>query len=306
MITLRPWLDRLLLATLVVTTWHKLHWSPGAGDVTLEDILAAGFVGALRHRSLPARATGACTASRSGCCWRWACSRPSTWAATSRSRTAQELSQYAKGMTKFALHFGFLVCGHAVRDRPRRAHAAAQRSAPSSSGSRSTAPTAWRSSRRRSAPGSTSTRPSSARSRSGRAASAASTSTGRRRRCSGQLRLARRLPRERARARPQPPRDHALPCRSCCCCRSRCATGCAARWGALLAALRGGLRRRRAAHAVALGHARPRLRPARPRLAIAPATARAAPRRARARRASGRSASCWPPRPTRARSSARA
>ena len=43
-ITLRPWLDRLLLATLVVTTWHKLHWAPGAGDVTLEDILAAGFV----------------------------------------------------------------------------------------------------------------------------------------------------------------------------------------------------------------------------------------------------------------------
>ena len=45
MIRTRPWLDRLLLATLVVTTWHKLHWSPGAGDVTLEDILAAGFVG---------------------------------------------------------------------------------------------------------------------------------------------------------------------------------------------------------------------------------------------------------------------
>ena len=53
-ITLRPWLDRLLLATLVVTTWHKLHWSPGAGDVTLEDILATGFVGALHPRSLPA------------------------------------------------------------------------------------------------------------------------------------------------------------------------------------------------------------------------------------------------------------
>ena len=70
-ITLRPWLDRLLLATLVVTTWHKLHWSPGAGDVTLEDILAAGFVGLfvvdrcvrarLAHASRGARAAG----------WRW-------------------------------------------------------------------------------------------------------------------------------------------------------------------------------------------------------------------------------------------
>ncbi len=45
MTTLRPWLDRLLLATLVVTTWHKLHWSPGVGDVTLEDVLATAFIG---------------------------------------------------------------------------------------------------------------------------------------------------------------------------------------------------------------------------------------------------------------------
>ncbi len=61
MIALRPWLDRLLLATLVVTTWNKLHWAPGAGDVTLEDILAAGFVGALHRRSLSAARLRMCT-----------------------------------------------------------------------------------------------------------------------------------------------------------------------------------------------------------------------------------------------------
>ena len=67
MISLRPWLDRLLVATLVVTTWHKLHWSPGAGDVTLEDILATGS--SRSSWSIAAcGATGASTASHSRCC----------------------------------------------------------------------------------------------------------------------------------------------------------------------------------------------------------------------------------------------
>ena len=109
MIALRPWLDRLLLATLVVTTWHKLHWAPGAGDVTLEDILAAGFVAlfvvdrclrrdwrmhrvALGLLLAMARARGRLPGRL-----------------LRRSRTRRSSRQYAKGMTKFALHFGFLV-----------------------------------------------------------------------------------------------------------------------------------------------------------------------------------------------------
>ena len=110
MITLRPWLDRLLLATLVVTTWHKLHWAPGAGDVTLEDVLAAGFVALF--------ITDRCLRKD------WRMHRVSLGLLLAMGvleavylggyfalQNGQELSQYAKGMTKFALHFGFLVCG---------------------------------------------------------------------------------------------------------------------------------------------------------------------------------------------------
>ncbi|HSS59225.1 MAG TPA: hypothetical protein VLK59_14530, partial [Solirubrobacteraceae bacterium] len=110
MIALRPWLDRLLLATLVVTTWHKLHWAPGAGDVTLEDVLAAGFVGLFiadrcmrrdwrLHRVALALllAMGALSAVY--------------LAGYFALENSQQLSQYAKGMAKFVLHFGFLVAG---------------------------------------------------------------------------------------------------------------------------------------------------------------------------------------------------
>jgi O-antigen ligase len=109
-IPLRPWLDRLLLATLVVTTWHKLHWAPGAGDVTLEDLLAAGFVGLFAADRCLRRdwrmhrvalglllAMGVLEAVYLG-----------GYFALSNH---EQLSQYAKGMTKFALHFAFLVCG---------------------------------------------------------------------------------------------------------------------------------------------------------------------------------------------------
>jgi O-antigen ligase len=109
-ITLRPWLDRLLLATLVVTTWHKLHWAPGAGDVTLEDVLAAAFVGLFvadrcirrdwrLHRVALALllAMGALIAVY--------------LAGYFALENSQQLSQYAKGMAKFVLHFGFLVAG---------------------------------------------------------------------------------------------------------------------------------------------------------------------------------------------------
>jgi hypothetical protein len=109
-ITLRPWLDRLLLATLVVTTWHKLHWSPGAGDVTLEDILAAGFVGLFvvdrcirRDARLHRVALGLLLAM--------AVLEIVYLGGYFALQNSEELSQYAKGMTKFALHFAFLVCG---------------------------------------------------------------------------------------------------------------------------------------------------------------------------------------------------
>ena len=110
MISLRPWLDRLLVATLVVTTWHKLHWSPGAGDVTLEDLLATGFVALfVLDRCL----------RRDGRIHRLALALLLVMGVLEAVylggyfalENSEQLSQYAKGMTKFVLHFGFLVCG---------------------------------------------------------------------------------------------------------------------------------------------------------------------------------------------------
>ena len=110
MITLRPWLDRLLLATLVVTTWHKLHWSPGAGDVTLEDILAAGFVAlfivdrCLRRDWRMHRVALGLLAAMAALIVVYL-------AGYFALENSQQLSQYSKGMTKFVLHFVFLVAG---------------------------------------------------------------------------------------------------------------------------------------------------------------------------------------------------
>jgi hypothetical protein len=109
-IRLRPWLDRLLLATLVVTTWHKLHWAPGAGDVTLEDVLATGFV-ALFIVDRCLRRDARMHRVALGLLLAMAALEAVYLGGYFALENHEQLSQYAKGMTKFALHFGFLVCG---------------------------------------------------------------------------------------------------------------------------------------------------------------------------------------------------
>jgi O-Antigen ligase len=110
LIRVAPWLDRLLLATLIVTTWLKLHWAPGAGDVTLEDILAAAFVGLFltdrvirRDARLHRVALGLLIAM--------GVLEAVYLGGYFALENHQQLAQYAKGMAKFTLHFGFLVCG---------------------------------------------------------------------------------------------------------------------------------------------------------------------------------------------------
>ena len=110
MIALRPWLDRLLLATLVVTTWHKLHWSPGAGDVTLEDILAGVFVAVfVLDRSI--RRDARMHRVALGLLVAMAALEIVYLGGYFALQNHEQLSQYAKGMAKFLLHFSFLVCG---------------------------------------------------------------------------------------------------------------------------------------------------------------------------------------------------
>ena len=124
MITLRPWLDRLLLATLVVTTWHKLHWAPGARRRH-----ARGHPrDRLRRRSSSSIAACAATARMHrvalGLLLAMAVLEAVYLAGYFALENAQQLSQYAKGMAKFALHFALPRVRHAARDRPRRAAAA--------------------------------------------------------------------------------------------------------------------------------------------------------------------------------------
>ena len=110
MIRLRPWLDWLLLATLVVTTWHKLHWSPGAGDVTLEDILAAGFV-ALFIADRCLRRDWRMHRVALGLLVAMGALLAVYLAGYFALENSQQLSQYSKGMAKFVLHFTFFVAG---------------------------------------------------------------------------------------------------------------------------------------------------------------------------------------------------
>jgi hypothetical protein len=114
-------LDVLLLATLTVTTWAKIHWS-FAGQVALEDILAILFLIVFAFDRLVRRD------------WRL----PSGAAALVLVllglevvfllgffdlSTRDALDQYAKGMTKYLVHFVFLIAGvaHIVR-RGKRFH----------------------------------------------------------------------------------------------------------------------------------------------------------------------------------------
>jgi O-antigen ligase len=105
------WLDWLLLATVVVTTWAKIHWQP-AGQVTLEDIFAAAFVALFvwdrivrrDARMHPVAGTLALIGLGLEVVY---------LAGFFDLPTHQALDQYAKGMAKFLIHFGFLVCAAA-------------------------------------------------------------------------------------------------------------------------------------------------------------------------------------------------
>ena len=141
-IALRPWLDRLLLATLVVTTWHKLHWAPGAGRRHARGRPRRR----LRRRSSSSIAACAATARMHrvalGLLLAMAVLEVVYLGGYFALENQQQLSQYAKGMAKFALHFALPRVRHAARDRPRRAAAAPHDRRVRARARRSTAPTA--------------------------------------------------------------------------------------------------------------------------------------------------------------------
>jgi hypothetical protein len=104
--------ELLLLAALFTITFEKIHWSV-AGDVALSDVLTALFLLSFGVERL---ARGDARLARPA----------ATVAVFSLAfllvylvgfynlETEQALVQYGKGLTKFALHFGFLVAGVAL------------------------------------------------------------------------------------------------------------------------------------------------------------------------------------------------
>jgi hypothetical protein len=114
-------LDVLLLATLTVTTWAKIHWS-FAGQVALEDILALLFLLVFAFDRLVRRD------------WTLPRGAAALFVVLLALEvvfllgffdlgTRDALDQYAKGMTKYFVHFVFLIAGvaHIVR-RGKRFH----------------------------------------------------------------------------------------------------------------------------------------------------------------------------------------
>jgi hypothetical protein len=111
----RPVLDGLFLLTILTVTFHKLQWEL-AGSLTLSDVLTSVFLvlfGWDRFERADARLSR------------------TAWVALGffvlfalvylagfyNLDTGQALAQWAKGMVKFVLHFGFLVAGVALLAR---------------------------------------------------------------------------------------------------------------------------------------------------------------------------------------------
>ncbi|MEO9177182.1 MAG: O-antigen ligase family protein [Gaiellales bacterium] len=114
-------LDVLLLATLTVTTWAKIHWQ-FAGQVAFEDILALLFLFVFvfdrivrRDASLP-RGAIALLLVLLGL-------EVVFLLGFFNIETRDALSQYGKGMVKYLVHFAFLIAGvaHIIR-RGKRFH----------------------------------------------------------------------------------------------------------------------------------------------------------------------------------------
>ena len=108
-------MDGLFLLTILTVTFHKLQWEL-AGSLTLSDILTSGFLVLFlwdrfeRNDRVLSRAAGAGLAF-------FALFALVYLAGYYNLDTSEALAQWAKGMVKFVLHFGFLVAGIALLGR---------------------------------------------------------------------------------------------------------------------------------------------------------------------------------------------
>ena len=114
-VLVQPVLDGLFLATVLTVTFHKLQWEL-AGSLTLSDVLTAGFLvlfAWIRLERGDARLTRTAIVALAF----FLAFALVYLAGFYNLDTGQALAQWAKGMIKFVLHFGFLVAGVALLAR---------------------------------------------------------------------------------------------------------------------------------------------------------------------------------------------
>ncbi|HLG09011.1 MAG TPA: O-antigen ligase family protein [Gaiellaceae bacterium] len=114
-VLVQPVLDALFLATILTVTFHKLQWEL-AGSLTLSDVLTSIFLVLFawdRLEHVDARLTRTAVVAL-GFFLAFALVY---LVGFYNLDTAQALAQWAKGMVKFVLHFGFLVAGVALLAR---------------------------------------------------------------------------------------------------------------------------------------------------------------------------------------------
>ena len=111
----QPALEGLFLMTIFTVTFHKLQWEL-AGSLTLSDVLTSVFL-VLFVWDRVEHSDGRFTRTAAVAFGFFAAFALLYLAGFYSLDTAQALAQWAKGMVKFILHFGFLVTGVALLAR---------------------------------------------------------------------------------------------------------------------------------------------------------------------------------------------
>jgi O-antigen ligase len=111
----RPVLDGLFLLTILTVTFHKLQWEL-AGSLTLSDVLTSLFLVLFAWDRFERSDTG--LTRTAAVALAFFCAFAVLYLVGFYNLdTGQALAQWAKGMVKFVLHFGFLVTGVALLAR---------------------------------------------------------------------------------------------------------------------------------------------------------------------------------------------
>ena len=114
-VLVQPVLDGLFFATALTVTFHKLQWEL-AGSLTLSDVLTSAFLVLFAWDRLE-RADARLTRTAMVALAFFIAFALVYLAGFYSLDTGQALAQWAKGMVKFVLHFGFLVTGVALLAR---------------------------------------------------------------------------------------------------------------------------------------------------------------------------------------------